>query len=373
VGGVETHLLSLMRRCDPTRWRWRVLAETSDSFAELARAAGAAVETWRMSSAIDVRAASALTRRLRGSGVDVLHVHHPRALWPARLAGARMGVPVVYTVHLPVRSADIGGRGGGVRAGLHHLAEKAILQLTPPARVIHVSARAGDRQGDHARVVVIRNGADLSGPGGLPPRDALRRDLGASPSDVVVLTVARLVEQKGLDVLLEALARVEAPVHLWMCGDGPLRGALQEQAQRLSKRHAVLFLGAREDVRALLQAADLFVLPSRRETTPFALLEAMAAGRAAVATDVGDCADLLADGAGWVVPPSDEAALAAALSRLVTEPAARDALGARASSRVAAFTDVEMAARTSELYEAVIAERTPVGTGPLRREVPSAR
>jgi len=174
----------------------------------------------------------------------------------------------------------------------------------------------------------------------------------------VATSVARLVPQKGLDVLLEAWAQGMAGrgASLWLAGDGPARGALEAQAARIGLGEGVRLLGRRDDVPDVLAATDVFVLASRQETTPIALLEAMAAGCACVATDVGDCRAMLADGAaGRIVAPGDVPALAAVLREVTADGALRDRLGRAARERARLFSDVSMAERTAAVYETVLA------------------
>ena len=357
VGGVESHVLSLISRADPNRWRWRILAPTSPSFSERAVEAGAVVEDWAPRHALDARALRALIRSVRSAPVDLLHVHDPRALPIAQAAGAYLRIPLVYTVHLPV-----GGDGGHPsRRHVYELAERMLLRAAPPARIVHVSARAlaESPRGSTGRRVLVPNGVDLGPAPEAGVRERVRAALGAPADACVVTSVARLVPQKGLDLLLEAWAHGRLPgisARLWIAGDGPERSSLEAQMARLGLRDRVTLLGRREDVPDLLAAADVFVLASRQETTPIALLEAMAAGRACVVTDVGDCRAMLADGtAGRVVAPCDVAALAAAVREVVADGALRAQLGRAAQDRAHLFSDVTMAEQTADVYRTVLA------------------
>jgi glycogen synthase len=152
-----------------------------------------------------------------------------------------------------------------------------------------------------------------------------------------LLAVGRLTAQKGVDVLLDALARpgLEGAV-LDVVGDGDWRGRLEAQAGRLGLTGRVNFPGwrDRDALAAVYRAADVFVLPSRDEGMPNVLLEAMASGLPAVASRVAGAEDLVADGeTGFLVPPDDPEALATALRRLIGDPALRAAMGARARMR----------------------------------------
>ena len=149
------------------------------------------------------------------------------------------------------------------------------------------------------------------------------------------IAVARLVHQKGLDVLIEALATTQGVAAGWsltLVGDGPERGALQNQVARLQLGGRVRFLGHRSDVTRLLAEAAVFVLPSRFEGMPNALLEAMAQGLAVVVSDAspGPLEEIDHRRNGWVIPSEDVAALAQALEQLAADTGLRESLGAAA-------------------------------------------
>ena len=156
------------------------------------------------------------------------------------------------------------------------------------------------------------------------------------------LTIARAVHQKGLDRLIEAFARLSdgsESTNSWsltLVGDGPERIGLEALAERCGVRHRIRFLGHCRDVRAELAAAAVFVLPSRKEGMPNALLEAMAAGLAVIVNDAspGPLEFVTHDQNGLVVPHDDAAALARAMLRLQTDPQLRIRLGLAAQDRL---------------------------------------
>ena len=149
------------------------------------------------------------------------------------------------------------------------------------------------------------------------------------------VTVARLVPQKGIDVLIGALAQTAGPACGWMqtlVGDGPEREALELQVRQADLQKRVRFLGFRPDPQTFLLQASVFVLPSRFEGMPNALLEAMAAGLAVVVTDASPGPlEVVKHGVnGLVVPSDDPSALAAALDQLAADPGLRERLGVAA-------------------------------------------
>ena len=172
-------------------------------------------------------------------------------------------------------------------------------------------------------------------PGGRDVRETLRLR-----QKRLVIAVARLVPLKNLQLLLEATAIVRdrlPDVHLLIVGDGPEAGMLKHRAAGLDLSDRVTFAGqvAHGDMPMFYRSADVFALSSEFDNSPNAVLEAMACGLPVVATDVGGVRQFVTDGdGGIVVAPGDAAALAAALERFLTSPAAARAAGLRNRARV---------------------------------------
>jgi len=137
----------------------------------------------------------------------------------------------------------------------------------------------------------------------------------------IVITVARLDKQKGHTYLLKAAADVPGTIFVFV-GDGPEKANLENQARELSLADRVIFLGKRYDIPELLNGCDIFVLPSLYEGLPLSIMEAMAAGKPVVASDIGGVNELIRDGeTGYLVPAGDTQALARSINTLVSDPA----------------------------------------------------
>jgi glycosyltransferase involved in cell wall biosynthesis len=198
-------------------------------------------------------------------------------------------------------------------------------------------------------------------PNGTPDRptgraDAVRDELGLTPSNSVVGTVCGLRPEKELDTALRALGRL-APhrpeLRFVVVGDGPERGRLERLADELGV--PALFLGQRanDEMPDLLAAMDVLVLSSRFEGMPLAVLEWMAAGKAIVASRVGGIPALLKDGdEAALVPPRDYVTFADVIARLLDDPAERQRLGDAARRRQREqFRFDQTITRIEELYE----------------------
>ena len=192
------------------------------------------------------------------------------------------------------------------------------------------------------------------------PTLQLRAALKIPEAVCLIGCVAQLLPVKGHPTLLAALAQVPE-AHLLLAGnasDAAYAGRLRQQTADLQIEDRVTFLDFVEDIPAFLAEIDLFVLPTwarwRMEGCPVALLEAMASGRACIATDVPGSRDLIEHGRrGWLVPPEDEAALAEAIHHLLAQPSRRVQLGQAAQVRVAQQYTIEQEVAA---HEAMYAE-----------------
>lgn len=233
------------------------------------------------------------------------------------------------------------------------------------AREIHDELRTMGVQEE--RIWDIANGVDVErfAPAAPDERMDLRRRLGL-PDGTLVVFVGRLTVAKALDVLLNAWAQRDATLadaHLILVGDGELRDDLMRQMHALGIAQSVVFTSSTNDTAAYLRACDAFVLSSRTEGMPVALLEAMACGLPCVATRVGGSVDVLEDGtSGRLVAPEDAAALAKALAEALATPA----WGVRARQRIQDRYAIDaVAQRYVTLYESLLngrnagAVRTP--------------
>ena len=297
---------------------------------------------------LDRNAVQELGQILRKKRPDVVHSHLYPAHLHASLAAEEVGIPaIVHTAHTVI-----------VRPG------DALLSYVTAARTIAVSRAAGRLLEDVGvppeRIEVIYNGVGSEHfEQNLEAQQRVRADLNVGSGPIVGM-VSRLSPEKGVDVLLRAVQQaiqVVSPLTVLIIGDGPQAAELHQLASQSGLNETVHFLGARSDIPVLNRLFDLFVLSSREEACPMALLKAMAAGRAEVATHVGGTAEVVThDVEGLLVPPDDPEALARALLMLLKEPGRRTAMGAAAHQRVARqFTKERMVHETLSFYQRILA------------------
>jgi glycosyltransferase involved in cell wall biosynthesis len=315
---------------------------------------GVAVEPFALERPLSPAAADGIAAALRRHGVHLAHGHEfsmaVYGAWASRLAG----LPHLITMH-----------GGRYYAG--HLRRRLALRLAVASSGATVAVSSGlaahlgrDLHVRPSRITVIPNGvrprpAD-------PRRPGLREVLGLGPDHRLLVSVGNLYPVKGHRHLLDALALL-APrhprLHLAIAGRGHLEGALSARARQHGLARRVHLLGLSSDVPGVLAAADVFVLPSLSEGLPLALLEAMFAGCAIVASDVGDVGAALAHGdAGVLVPAGDSPALAAAIHGLLADPSRARSLGESAARRAASeYGQAQMLRRYGALYGELLARR----------------
>jgi starch synthase len=296
---------------------------------------------------------------------DVVNSH----TWYVALAGllvrALFDIPLVVTLHSlePLRpwKAEQLGPGYAVSRWVERLAVESADRVIAVSAQMHEDVLAHFSV-DAERVRIIHNGVDTQAFRRTDRRDALDRH-GIQPP--YVLFVGRISEQKGIFHLLEAAQGLPEPIQLVLCATSPdtpeLEARLGAAVARYPRARWINAMLPREDVVQLYSHAALFVCPSVYE--PFGLinLEAMACGTPVVATGVGGIREVVVhDETGWLVPPADPAALAAAMRALLAQPERAAAFGRAGRQRVEAhFSWERIAERTLEVYrEAIAAHRS---------------
>jgi glycosyltransferase involved in cell wall biosynthesis len=281
---------------------------------------------------------AALYRLLKREGVRALHVQHATSLILSGLPAAAARIPRVvmteHSVHQFVEQPSYG------RSTTRYSRFADAVTLVDARQVSYFRDELHVPQ---AKLHYVANGVRLRGDD--PElRCRIRRELGVPDDAFVLLYAGRLQPIKDLGTLLRAAARVRCvhgSLRVVLAGDGPERAQLERVAGELELRDTVSFLGARSDVAALLAGADGFVMTSLSEGLPMALLEAMASGVPCIATAVGGIPELFAGEAGLLTPVGDDAAIAAAVERVIGDAALRRALSERGRAKVAQEHDLD--------------------------------
>ena len=373
--GGPAHQAALLsgRRFDPDRYETLLvhgsLAAGEASLAELAEAEGA---TMRFVPELrqpvrplrDSHALLKLIRLARAFKPDVVHTHTAKAGFLGRQAAlaVRPRPVIVHTYHGHV----LEGYFGAAKARLYRELERGLAGVSD--RLIGVSQATVDdlvRLGvaPSERFSVIPLGLDLDplAEPGEASRLASRGELGVDTEAILLVFVGRIVPIKRLDLLLRAVAQAkqsEPRLRLAVVGDGDERPALEHQATELGIAADVLFLGYRRELRPIFAAADLAVLSSDNEGTPVSLIEAAAAGLAAVATDVGGVREVISEETGTLVSRGDASALAAAVLEMAADTQRREKLGRAARRRALSRYGAErLLGDIDALYRELVAVR----------------
>jgi len=289
----------------------------------------------------------ALRAAFRQVRPDLISLHTAKAGLLGRVAAVGARVPVLYTPHGWTFTAGVPPAEARVYALIERLAAPLatrIINVCAFEEAIALQRRVGRRQ----QQVVVHNGM---------PDLGYRHRAAPSSAPPMIVMIARFEPPKDHATVLAALAQcLDLEWRLRLIGDGPAMASVRATADELGLTPRIEFLGARNDVAALLSESQLFVLASRWEGFPRSILEAMRAGLPVIASDVGGVHEAVLDGrTGFVVPPQDDAALATALRSLLEDAALRSAMGTagrRAFERH--FTFERMAARTFQVYAEVL-------------------
>jgi glycosyltransferase involved in cell wall biosynthesis len=310
----------------------------------------------------DVKALGALVRLFRNRRPDVVGTHMSKAGALGRVAARLAGVKViVHTYH--AKAFYVFEQRWKEQATI--LSERALTRLGSGSIVVSEKQRrdfVALRIDSPERLRVVRYGLKLErylDATNLPR--TLRGELGLPPACRLAGVVGRLVTMKGQDVFLRAageLARKFDDLYFLLVGDGDNRRDYEELVEQLGLRDRVRFLGWRRDVPYILGNLDVVVLPTVNdfEGTPLAVIEALAANKPVVATDVGGVSEVIRDGeTGKLIPIKDPSAIVAAVGSLLDEPGAAQTMsqaGRELVSRL--YREVDMIAATEAYYRELL-------------------
>ncbi len=349
--GGQKSLFHLVTRLDRQRYAPHVLVPSDEGLAQALRQRGIDAIVWSLPPLdwrrpLPIRETFRfLNRLIKERNICLLHTDGPRNTFYGALAARWRRIPTIWHI----RSS-----------------EKDPLDLFLPQlcdRVILVAESLRSRFRDGAnkeKFVTIYNGVDLCEFDATPPRP-IRKDLGLGETTILIGSFARIDPMKGQLGLIEACGMLgdEFDFRLFLCGDinDPLyhRSCLAV-AEKYGIAERVILPGFQEDVISLTKAMDIIVLNSQEEAFPRSVIEAMAAARPVIATDVGGTKEAIEEGiTGFIIPPGDRAALKDRLKRLARDPALRTNFGRAGRKRVEALFTVEInIQKMDQLYREIL-------------------
>src|SRR6476646_10763315 len=318
-------------------------------FYERARRRGLSVRMVHCQGRADWRAVRQIEEYIEEDGIDLLHTHGYKADLYGYVAARRCRKPIVATCHNWV--------GGTAALGIYnHLDRMALKRFNALAAVsATVAQRLLDSGVPAEKIKTIANGIDVERFEQAQPLPTLAFDEG----DKVVGMVARLDLQKGFEYLLKAVCELRSgfpTLKVVIVGEGPDRRAIEDMIQQYGLQSNVTLAGQQSDMPGVYASMNVFVLPSLNEGLPMTILEAMAASKPVIATNVGAVPIVIKDGeTGLLVDPGDADGLRNALARLLSDPDRCRRIGAAGHDWVSRnYTSEAMALKYRQMYDEVL-------------------
>lgn len=354
VGGPEKQILGQSRLLDRARFVPIILsfsASAKNALTEAALREGIEAECLPDGKIHARRALSRLRVLLRRSENPAVVSSGFRADFLARAACQAENMPWMAWFH--------GYTAATPRVRLYEAVDRRILRGARGVIALCGRTAASLRGFGMNNVIVVPNGIDAEAVRSEGDRKWARRELAMREGVPVIGTVSRLSKEKGIDILIRSapdILRAFPSARFVIVGDGPLRSTLERKATDLGIVSNVTFTGHRTDAVALMKGFDIFTLPSLRENQPVALLEAMACGISAVATDVGGVGEMLSGTGVRPVPSASVRALTAALLRLLHDVGLRNAQASALLARAECFSFERHVKLIQDVYEDVTGE-----------------
>ena len=370
IGGGETHVLDLVQALDKTRFEPVVLSFTPGPMIDRLMAMGIQTHVIHTERPFNIATWPRVRQLLRDERIDLVHAHgtraHSNTFWAAR----KLGLPVIYTVHgwsFHLDQAPLARK-------TYQLAEKLLMrQAGVTICVSESNRRDGLEFSKMDRTVVIKNGINLQRFNPSLHTYNVRAELDIAPDVVLVGYIARITAQKDPLTLLRAVAALPASLNVkfLLVGNGDLKAEAQQLARELGIASRIIFTDFRQDIPDVLQALDIFCLPSLWEGLPIGILEAMAMGKPVIASSIEATKEIIEHGVnGLLVPIKSPDKLAAAIQQLATSKELRRALGASAYQTIqAGFTAEAMTRQVEQLYQQQVprAAALPPKARPVRQ------
>lgn len=357
VAGTENHLLTLLPGLAKRGLDVRLLVLTepdkplTDYVAEM-RGRGVPADSVTIHKDVELPLIGLLAERIRAERPAAVHTHLIHADWHGIPAARRAGVRRTFTSG---HNDDQFRRRPAIRLIQAYLWQRltAGIAISEAVRQFMIRFEFAPPR----KVHTIHYGLDPAPGDNRIQRIATRSEWGLSADQIVIGSVCRLIEQKGLPYGLRAFKAVTERfpnARYVLIGDGPLRGALQQEAESLGVADKVIFAGWHPDAPAKMPAFDIFLMPSLWEGFGLVMLEAMAARLPLVASRVSALPEICLDGVnGYLAPPADVATLTERLIRLTEDAALRATLGQAGRSRLeSAFSTAKMIDSTLAVYRA---------------------
>lgn len=357
-GGAETVLFEIACNLNRERYNVSVVLARQGWFVEHLRSHGIPTEVITSNRSWDISFVKRLAAHCRTQEIDLIHAHLPGSNLYGSIVGKMIGIPVITTGHNELVMPDRRERFVKIKSWIIRKFASANVLVADFMHVNYIKL-GGYRENE---IMTIHNGTKFCQPPTQDVIDKLRDELNLKPDDIIIGNVANLRTPKGHQYLVEAAGIVcnKLPQAKFLLigeeGDGSIRMMIKEKATSLGVTDRVKLLGFRKDIPELLHLLDIFVLSSISEGLPLSVVEAMAAGKPVVVTNVGGLSEVVTDGVdGYIVPPAQPEALADKLLKLAEDKSLREKMGAIGFDNVKVEFSLEtMISRYENLYESLI-------------------
>lgn len=356
--GTERHIFDLAEalRSDFPDLETRVACPRPSPLAARCEDAGIAVMGIPKRGLVDWNAVRVLRRALKSGNLDIVHAHNGRTALAAALAVtfARRGAFVMTQHFLAPNHTSQSGIQGALSGLAHRFVVRRAHRLIAISHAVGNAMRARHSE-DGEKIRVVLNGVPDCAHRVLDSPNQVREKFGIGNRPLLICA-SRLETEKGFAVLIEAMAavcRAQPDVLCLIAGEGQLRDALQAQIERENLEENVRLVGFQDDIASLMNAADVFVLPSLNEPFGLSLIEAMALGKPVVATRAGGPLEIVEENvSGYLIAPASPHELAVAVIGLLCDANKREKMGKAARARYeSCFTANRMAREIVAVYE----------------------
>lgn len=357
IGGGETHLLDLVENLDKTIFDPVVLSFTDGPMVERLKGMGIPTHIIHTEKPFDLSKWGQVKKLMQAEKIELVHAHGTRAHSNVSWAARKLGLPVVYTVHgwsfhdnqsFPLKKLRV--------LGEKYLTGKAAINISV-SQSVH---ETGQKYFSGYRSVIIPNGINQQKFDPTRQLKDIRSELGIPQDALLVLFLARFTEQKQPLTMIRSFCKAAAQngqLRLLMVGDGELKREADTLVAQSGMSERIVMQSFRQDVPDILAAADVYVLPSLWEGLPLGLLEAMAMGKAVIASRADGTKEVITHESNGLLANVEnlEQQVTAAILRLAEDKALRTRLGEQARATITStYSAAKMTRQVEDIYKKLI-------------------
>jgi glycosyltransferase involved in cell wall biosynthesis len=331
IGGGETHVLELVSKIDKNVFEPVVLSFTDGPMVDQLRASGIKVYVIETESGFDRRVWGRVKDLMREEKIDIVHAHGTRANSNVFMSARKLKLPLVYTVHGWSFHPD---QNPLIRFA-RKVSERFLTAMSDSVICVSESNMKDGTDGwNMKRATVIYNGINTKKFDPLGKYSDIRKEFSIPAEKTLIGYVVRITKQKDPMTLIRAMKKISEQskdIILLMVGEGDLKESAQKLSEELGLSSNIIFENFRQDVPDILNAIDIYCLPSLWEGLPIGVLEAMSMAKVCIATPVDGTREIISSGEnGILVPVQNESALADAILKVHNDPEFRKKISANA-------------------------------------------